>query len=233
MTPPRSRPETIQFLAVIPARSGSRRIPEKNLRTFGGKPLILWTVEAARKSRLLQRVLVSTDSQTIADTARRAGLEVPFLRPAALATETAPMVDVIRHAVGFVEKEGASVSSVVTLQPTSPLRTADDIDAALKVYLEAPDRAVVSVSPASPPPEFWMRLEDDALVPMAGSWPTLRSQDAPPVYALNGSIYVTPRSLLRQGDLVGPRPRAYVMPKERSVDIDEESDWRIAEALAR
>ena len=234
MSPP-SRPThpSTDLLAVIPARSGSKRIPNKNLRSFGGKPLVLWTIEAARQSRSLSHVLVSTDSEAIADVARAAGLDVPFLRPSHLATDTTPMVDVIQHAVQWAERGGRRVSAVATLQPTSPLRIADDIEAAIASYRSDPGRAVVSVALASPRPEFWVRIDGDALVPLSGFWPQARSQDLPPAYALNGAIFITPRAVLEAGDLVGDRPRAHIMPRERSIDIDDESDWRIAEALVR
>jgi len=119
------------------------------------------------------------------------------------------------------------------MQAIESLRTAEDIIAAFDCYNASPDRSVVSVSPASPPPEFWVRLDGDAVVPLSGSWPRARSQDIPPVYALNGAIFITPRAVLRAGDLVGERARPYVMPRERSVDIDDETDWRIVEALVR
>ena len=124
-----------------------------------------------------------------------------------------------------------SVEAVVTLQPTSPLRTADDIDQAVALFKKNPTCAVVSVSPVVPPPEWWIRIEDGIAVPISGQWPTSRSQDLPATYAPNGAIFVTPMRLLERGDLIGDNPRAFVMPRERSIDIDEESDWRLAEAL--
>lgn len=218
-------------MTVVPARSGSKRIPNKNTRLLAGKPLITWTIDAARKCRYLRSALVSTDSDAIAEIARAGGAEVPFLRPARLATDTASMVDVVRHAVSFVEGQGTSVSAVVTLQPTSPLRTAADLDAAIELFSSDVTRALVSVSALASPREFLMRIEGDTIVPLSGTWPRVRSQDAEQIYALNGAIFITPRSVLEEGDLVGTRPRAYVMPRDRSVDIDDEADWRLAEAL--
>lgn len=218
-------------LAVIPARGASKRIPGKNLRPLAGKALLLWTIDAARHARSLDRIVVSTDDQAIARFARKGGVEVPFLRPANLATDTSAMIEVIRHAVQQLEAGGMAVKTVVTLQPTSPLRTAEDIDNAVELFATDPGRAVVSVSPVVPSPDWWVRIEDGTAVPLAGQWPSSRSQDLPPTYALNGAIFVTPRSLLDIGSLSGVEPRAYVMPRERSIDIDEESDWRLAEAL--
>lgn len=155
------------------------------------------------------------------------------MRPAALASDTAATVDVILHAVDFMEAQGRSVTAVVTLQPTSPLRTAADIEAALELFSRDPTRAVVSVSPASAPVEFMMQIEGDALLPLSGAWPKVRTQDARPVYVLNGAIFISPRSALDAGSLVGQRPRPYVMPRDRSFDIDDELDWRIVEGLLR
>ncbi len=233
--PPRSAPKSqeMRLLALIPARAGSKRIPNKNMRLLAGKPLIVWTIEAARRCRRLGHVLVSTDSPAIAEIARAGGADVPFLRPAALATGSAPMVGVARHAVSFVEGQGRTVSAVVTLQPTSPLRTAEDIDAAIELFSVDPVRALVSLSSLPSPQEFLMRLDGDVAVPLSGMWPHIRSQDAEPVYTLNGAIFITPRSVLDKGSLVGERPRAFLMPRDRSIDIDDEVDWRIAEALLR
>jgi CMP-N,N'-diacetyllegionaminic acid synthase len=223
----------VNLLAVIPARKGSKRLPGKNWRLFGGKPLVLWTIEAATRSSRLTQVLLSTDSPVIADLARGAGLDVPFLRPSSLATDSAKTVDVVKHSVDFVETRGPKVSSIVTLQPTSPLRSTTDIDAAIDVHLQDTTRSVVSVSPVHPSAGLWMFIEGDTLVPVTGSWPKVGNREAREAYALNGAIFVTPRKVLEAGDLVGPRPRPYIMPRERSVDIDDELDWQIAETLIR
>lgn len=201
------------------------------MRLLAGKPLLVWTIEAAKKCRRLGNPLVSTDSPAIAEVARAAGAEVPFLRPAALATDTAATVDVIAHAATFVEAQRRKVSAVVTLQPTSPLRTAGDIEAALELFVSDPSRAVASVSLTPSPMEFMMRIVDDALVPLTGVWPVVRTQEAQPVYMLNGAIFITPRKLLDERTLVGERPRPFVMPKDRSLDVDDEADWRVAEGL--
>ncbi len=226
-------PQEMRFLALIPARSGSTRLPNKNIRLLAGKPLISWTIEAARACRHFRSVLVSTDAPAIAEIARAGGAEVPFLRPPSLATDSAPMVDVVRHAVSFVEGQGRAVSAVVTLQPTSPLRTADDIDAAIEMFSADPLRPLVSLSSLPFPREFLMRVEGDTAVPMSGTWPRIRSQDGERLYALNGAIFITPRSVLDRGELIGDRPRAFVMPRDRSIDIDDETDWRLAEGLLR
>ena len=223
----------INVLAVIPARKGSKRLPGKNWRPLGGKPLILWTIEAATRSSRITKILVSTDAPLIADLARSAGIDVPFLRPSTLATDSAKTVDVVRHSVDFVETKGTRVSSVVTLQPTSPLRSTADIDASINLHLQDPTRSVVSVAPVHPSPGLWMFIEKENLLPVSGSWPKAGDRPAREVYALNGAIFVTPRKILEAGDLVGPDPRAYIMPRERSIDIDDELDWRIAEALIR
>src|SRR5436309_5405000 len=139
----------------------------------------------------------------------------------------------VRHAVDYVQCPVHKVSSVLTLHPTSPLRSTADIDAAIDLHLQDPTRSVVSVSPAHPPPNLWMSIERDTLVPFAGSWPKAGDRKGHEAYALNGAIFVTPRKALDTGDLVRPRPRPYIMPREQSIDIDDELDWRIAEALVR
>src|SRR5207247_9129882 len=120
---------------------------------------------------LRDAILRSTDAPEIASLGHDAGIEVPFMRPSFLATDAAKTVDVVRHAVDFVQCPGLKVSSVVTLQPTSPLRSTADIDAAIDLHLQDPTRSVVSVSPAHPPPNLWMSIERDTLVPCSGSWP--------------------------------------------------------------
>lgn len=219
-----------RVLAVVPARGGSKGMPGKNLRQLAGKPLIAWTIEAAHRSALLDRVVLSTDDDGIAEVARRFGCEVPFMRPAALATDQAASVDVVLHALENVP--GFEV--VVLLQPTSPLRVTEDIDGALKRFETSAAAACVSVTEADVSP-YWMYRMDDAnrLHPiMNAPVPASRRQDLPKVYALNGAIYVADCEwLARTRAFVTPETVAHLMPGSRSIDIDTDIDFAIAEQI--
>jgi len=229
--------EPKRLLALVPARGGSKRLPGKNVLPLGGKPLIAWTIDAARNSGVFADVLVSTDKQSIADVARRCHAEVPWLRPAELASDTAGSADVLRHALRWYESERGEVEAVVLLQPTSPFRSAKSIRAAVEQYLRQPQRKpVVSVCRASTHPAWCFSVEGTQLTPFQG-WDqlSLRSQDLPPVFALNGAIYIFPAAQVRAtGPLLTPQMQAFVMddPNE-SHDIDTEADWRVAEVIAQ
>lgn len=229
--------EARRLLALVPARGGSKRLPGKNILPLGGKPLIAWTIDAARESGAFASILVSTDDEAIAETARSWGADVPWLRPAELASDTATSGDVLRHALRWYEGAHGEVDAVVLLQPTSPFRAAASIRAAIGQYLAQPERRpIVSVSPASMHPAWCFSLQGTRLTPFQG-WDQLglRSQDLPPAYALNGAIYVFPAEHLRaEGPLLTPQMRAFVMhDADESHDIDTPDDWRIAEAIAR
>lgn len=229
-----------RILAIVPARGGSKRLPRKNVRPLGGKPLIAWTIDSALESGCFVDVLVSTDDVEIADAARAAGAMVPWLRPAELATDTANSSDVLKHALDWYEADRGSVEGVVLLQPTCPFRREESVLGALKLFLEQPggdDRpTVVSVSPSPVPPEWCFRIDAStgAMQPVLG-WPELgkRSQDLPPAVQLNGSIYIASSATIRASrPLVGPGSLAFLMSgPEESVDIDTEDDWILAESF--
>lgn len=220
-----------RLLAIVPARGGSKRLPRKNVLPLGGKPLIAWTIDSARESSSFVDVLVSTDDEEIADAAREAGALVPWLRPAELATDTASSADVIAHALAWYERENGRVDAVLLLQPTSPFRSAESIRGAVRTYWEqtGPVRyPVVSVSPVISHPAWTFSLRDGALHPILG-WGALvlRSQELPPAYSLNGSIYVIPTSDIRNSlPIVRPGVLPYVMnDAQESLDIDTMDDW--------
>ncbi len=224
-----------RLLAIIPARGGSKRLPGKNVRPLGGRPLIVWSIERSLSTGLFQDVLVSTDDEVIATTARAAGALVPWLRPAELATDTASSIDVLQHALTWYEKVCGRVDALVLLQPTSPFRRPGTLENAVRLFLAAPEvGCVVSVSPATAPPEWCFHLTGSTLDPVLG-WETIchRSQDLPPAFQLNGSIYVASAETVRAGGpLVAPGVRGFLMDgAEEAVDIDTESDWRIAESF--
>jgi len=214
-------------LAVIPARGGSKGVHRKNIRLLGDRPLIAWTIRAAKESASVGRVIVSTDDPEIAEIARAWGAETPFIRPAELSGDETPGDAPFRHAVDQVP--GFDIS--VLLQPTSPFRNAADIDAS--VALARPGRSAVSVCEVLKHPAWMFTIGEDGLTPILPAMTGIaRRQDLPPVYALNGAIYVMASSDLKAGArLVGPGTQAYVMPLERSIDIDTEGDLSTAAAL--
>lgn len=217
--------------ALIPARGGSKGIPRKNIKLIAGKPLIVWTIEAALRSSLLSAVVVSTDDPEIADVARRAGAQVPFMRPAELAQDQTPGLDPVLHALDQLPQ----FDSVLLLQPTSPLRTTDDIDACLQLAFAHNAPSVVSVSEADTHPYWTYRVTgDQALTRFVDAEPIARRQDLPPAFALNGALYFAEVNWLRSsGSMVGAETLAYVMARERSVDLDTPLDWKFAELLLK
>ena len=227
----------MSVIAVVPARGGSKGIPNKNIAPVGGRPLIAWTIDAALAARRVDRVVVSTDSERIAETARACGAEVPFLRPPELARDDTPGMAPIIHAVKTLQAAGSPLPEyVVCLQPTSPFRTAADIDDSIDLATRMGSDAVVSVTPVHHHPA-WLRLIDgDGWIRrLPGSTDTAaRRQDLPPVYALNGAVFLVRTTvLLASGTWETDRTAAYVMPHERSVDIDTPWDLRVADALLR
>lgn len=220
------------FLGLITARGGSRGIPGKNLAPLAGRPLIAWTIGAARRCSCLERVVVSTDDPDIARVSRQLGAEVPFLRPAHLAADDSPHLDTVLHALDWLEEnQGYRPLAVVLLQPTSPLRRARDIEGAVKLWQDQKAQCVVSVCPAPSHPYLVKRLDPKGtLVDFVPTPPGyLRRQDLPPALALNGAIYVAdPEFLRRERTWFGPRTYPYHMPASRSLDIDTPWDLELA-----
>ncbi len=221
--------------AIIGARGGSKSVPGKNVADLGGRPLIAWTVEAARRSRV-ERTIVTTDDAAIAEAARAAGAEVPFVRPSELARDDTPGTEPILHAVEWLERhQGYRPDLIVSLQPTSPFRTSGDIDAAIALLVERNADSVVSVTAAHSHP-YWVkrRTTEGWLVPFLDETPgTFRRQDLPEALALNGAIYLARRSvLLETRSWYTVRTAPYVMPPERSVDVDTAWDLSVARLLA-
>lgn len=223
------------MLAVIPARGGSKGLPGKNIRPLAGVPLIAHTIAAARQASAVTRVVVSTDDEAIASVARAAGAEVPFLRPAELAGDDSPALEVYLHLCATLERqEGVPVRNLVVLLPTAPLRTAADIDAAIAIFRERDAEAVISVTPSAHPPQWARAIDTDGVLRawLPGGDANQNRQAYAPSWMPNGAIYVFARALLerRQG-YYGDRTHPYVMPKERSVDIDDRWDFLLAEAI--
>jgi CMP-N-acetylneuraminic acid synthetase len=229
----------MQVLGVIPARGGSKGVPRKNLALLGGRPLLTYTCDAARRSRELTRVVLSTDDEEISEVGRRCSVEVPFHRPADLALDDTPMLAVLQHAVGVLdEREGYRADVVVLLQPTSPLRQPEHIDAVVRLLRQTGADSVVSVVevPHQFNPVSVLRLEDARLVPYASGPTMTRRQDKPLVYARNGPAVLSARRsvVMEQNSLYGNDCRPFVMSPEDSLDVDGVWDLELIElVLAR
>jgi len=226
-----------KFLAIITARGGSKSIPKKNIKKLAGKPLIKYTLEAAKKSKLLNRYIVSTDDKEIADYCKRRGAEVPFMRPKYLATDTAKSLDVLVHAVKYLEKkEGYRPDYIITLQPTSPLRTSQDIDNSIKLILKNKEAdSLVSVIPIQNTHHpYKVMTFNGKYLNQYKKGRVIRRQDLPEFYARNSAIYITKYDILmKDKKIIGNKCLPYFMPKERSIDIDDKFDWGIAKFLLK
>ncbi|MCM1337962.1 MAG: acylneuraminate cytidylyltransferase family protein [Candidatus Amulumruptor caecigallinarius] len=220
-------------LVVIPARGGSKGIPGKNLREFAGRSLVARAIEAARAVAPDSHIILSTDSPEIAEAGRREGLPVDYMRPVHLATDTAGTQGVLVDAMDWADSRGLEFDCVVLLQPTSPLRTADDIRACMALY--DPSRAEMSVtvkpSAANPYYDCFEQTPDGLLHVSKGDGTLTRRQDAPPAWQLNGAVYVISPEALRTMPMGRMRRIPCPMPAERSVDLDTLLDWEIAELV--
>ena len=228
---------TYRILGIIPARGGSKSIPGKNIFPLAGKPLVAYTIEVGLQAQTTDRLIVSTDDERIADVARRYGAEVPFMRPTELAQDDTPGIAPILHAVRWLEEhEKYQPDFVMCLQPTSPLRTAGDIDAAVELILQRNAAVVVSVTPVDYHPYWMKRLDAEGRIRdfITLDHPMTRRQDLPQVYALNGAIYLARREvLLEQESWYTDETYAYVMPPERSLDIDTSWDLYLTDLILR
>jgi CMP-N,N'-diacetyllegionaminic acid synthase len=225
----------MRVLGVIPARGGSKAIPGKNIADLAGRPLIAWTAAAAHGSGLTRTVL-STDDERIAAVGREVGLDVPFSRPAELATDSASSIDVALHALDAVTQAGdAPYDAVMLLQPTTPFRTTEDIDAAIALLGASGADSVISVvDVGGHHPARMKRLDGDRLVdpPYAEAVENQPRQELEPLFIRNGAIYLTRVAVLRTRSFRGSDARALVMPSERSVNIDVPLDLLLARAIA-
>lgn len=224
----------ISILGIITARSGSKSIPKKNIQNLMGKPLIAYTVEAAKESKLLSRTILSTDDSEIAEIAMKFGCEAPFMRPAELARDDSDSIDVVMHAVNWLkEHEGKEYGYTMILQPTSPLRTAEDIDNCIKIAEETGADSVISMKELVDMSAKKMKRIDEQgrIFPYYEDEgkQSAKRQDLARVYKRNCAVYLTKTSLIMNGDLFGEDSRAYLMPEERSVDINQAADFLLAE----
>lgn len=227
----------IKVLGIIPARGGSKGLPKKNIALLAGKPLICHSIAAALSATKLDRVIISTDSNEIKEIARSCGAEAPFLRPTELAQDTTPGIEPIIHAVDWLDKhERYNPDYVMVIQPTSPLRATEDIDNAIKLAKEKQADSVISVCHPDHHPYWTKRITEEGLLTdlfkLDGAYS--RRQNLPLAYALNGAIYLVKTDILmRLKTFYTNKTYAYIMPPERSIDIDSTWDLYLAECILK
>src|SRR3989344_4449898 len=227
--------DSIKILAIITARGGSKGIPGKNIKLLAGKPLLAYTIEAAHGSKLLTRTILSTDDEKIAAVGKQFEVDIPFMRPAELAQDQSKSIDVVQHALRWLKNnEGAEYDYLLILQPTSPCRTAEDIDACIQLAADTGADSVISemIIPNFVPQKIH-RIIDGRIQPYFPDQPEgampVRRQDLPQAYRRNAAIFLTKVSWIMKNNLFGDDSRAYLMPLERSVDIDDPIDFELAE----
>ena len=222
-----------RVLALVPARGGSKGIPDKNVRPLAGQTLLHYAAQAASASGVVDRSVLSTDSEQVAAEGRRAGLEVPFMRPAALAQDDTPMLPVVEHAVAALTEAGWEPEIVVLLQPTSPLRTGAHIRAAVQALRDTGADSVVTVVelPRHLSPDYVMRIEGGRLVPFLPEGTRItRRQDARPAFVRDGTAYVFwTKTLRRTHSIYGEQCHPLVVAAHESITIDTPDDWEAAE----
>lgn len=225
----------MRTLGIIPARRGSRRLPRKNVQLLGGRPLVAWVIEAARGARALDRLVVSSDDAEVLALARDVDPALPLARPAELATDTAPALAYVRHALDVLEAAGeAPFDAVAIVQPTSPLTEPGDIDQTVSLLRESGAESAVTVvqlEHALQPAKLKV-LQGDRLLPyLEEEDGRMAAHELPALYVRNGAVYATRRATIDAGQLLGRDCRAHVMPRGRSVDINDEMDLLFARFL--
>ncbi|QOP44881.1 cytidylyltransferase domain-containing protein [Sulfurimonas paralvinellae] len=218
------------FLAIIPARSGSKRVPRKNILDLAGKPLIAWSIEAGLQSTYIDKVIVTSDDETILEIAKEYGSDV-LQRPQELASDTASSIETVIHTI----ENSDTYDFIVLLQPTSPLRTSKEIDEAIELLMTKKADAVISVCKTEHSPLWSNQLPEDNSMQnfLQAEAKNKRSQDLEPYYRLNGAIYIadTKRVLKEKTFFLNSKIYAYKMPQEKSIDIDTELDFKFAQFL--
>jgi N-acylneuraminate cytidylyltransferase/CMP-N,N'-diacetyllegionaminic acid synthase len=222
----------VNIVGIILARGGSKRLPGKNVRLLLGKPLIAYTIEAARGARSLARTIVSTDDLEIARTAGAFGGEVPFLRPPELASDHSPPVAALAHAVEWLEHGGAAIDAVVLLQATSPMRRSEHIDAAVALFKASGADTVTAVTHAPAHPYWCWRRNGELIEPfVSDAHMATPRHELPEALVETGAVYVLRRDLLAKGTIYGPNVAGYLMDAAASSDIDTIEDFQYAEYL--
>lgn len=225
----------MNVVAIIPARGGSKDVPKKNIKLLAGKPLISYTIEAAVKSKQINRIVVSTDDEEIAEISVSYGVEV-IRRPKELAEDGSPIIDAVIHVINLFEKIHI-LDLIILLQPTSPLRTSDDIDQAIELFFANKDKcdSVVSVSESDSSPFLSFKLKNGYLIPnFDKKYFKMRRQDLPKSFHPNGSIFIsTKENLIKFRNFYGKKILPYIMSSEKSVDIDSDMDFVVTEIILR
>jgi CMP-N,N'-diacetyllegionaminic acid synthase len=224
----------VRILALIAARGGSKRVPGKNARILGGRPLIVWSIDVAKGMSEICDILVSTDDGDIAEIARSEGALVPWLRPAELASDLASSVDVCLHALDWYEDARGKVDGLLLLQPTSPFRSRDTVLRGIDLFCSNHCRSVLGVSPAASHPMWCLQVNGQSIRPfIEGEAMCQRSQDLPPAYVLTGAFYlIAPEELRKRRSFCNDASVPLIIDEPaESIDIDTEWDWRMAEAL--
>lgn len=224
----------MEILAIIPARGGSKGVYRKNIRDLNGKPLISYTIEAAKKSKYINRVVVSTDDIEIADISKKYGAEVPCLRPSNLSGDISPTVDCILHMLNYLkETEGYIPTHIMLLQCTSPLRNFTHINEAVEKFIKCNESALISVCESEVNPYWTNVFEGDVLKPfIKDGYKIARRQDLPEIYRVNGAIYLIEAEIFLKEKTFQPSSlTGYIMDSYHSIDIDTELDFKIAEIV--
>ncbi|CBG39875.1 acylneuraminate cytidylyltransferase family protein [Helicobacter mustelae] len=206
-------------IALIPARSGSKGVKDKNIRDFRGLPLLAHSIHAAKQSGICKEIFVCTDSKDYAYIAQKFGANVPFLRSMATAQDSSKTIECVLEALKNYQSLGKSFTTLILLQPTSPLRTAKHIEEAYALYLKH-KKAVASVCEIKEHPIFMREMQNDALSPILKTNSTIPRQDLPKIYRINGAIYINPISMLSLETSFNDNPIGYVMEQKDSLDID-------------
>jgi CMP-N-acetylneuraminic acid synthetase len=228
----------MRVLGIIPARGGSKGIHRKNIRLLCGKPLLAYTAEAAQTASKLTRTILSTDDEEIADIGRSLGIDVPFMRPLELAEDATATFPVILHAVTKLESLGEHYDAICLLQPTNPLRRAEDIDSCIELMETTGADSVISILPVphvyNPKWVYWRLPDGEMKLSSGDAEPVTRRQDLPAAFHREGSVYVTKRSVLTEyGNLYGRNVRGYEIDEANSINIDTQDDWNQAEAMIK
>jgi N-acylneuraminate cytidylyltransferase/CMP-N,N'-diacetyllegionaminic acid synthase len=222
-----------KIIGIIPARGGSKGVYKKNIKLLAGKPLIAYTIEAGLRSKYVDRIVVSTENIEIAEISKKYGAEV-IKRPKRLAMDDTPTLLVLQHVVQYLEeKENYHPDIIITLQPTSPLRNEKDIDSAVSKFIRNGADSVVSLCVVEHHP-YWMKiLKGNKVYPSIKMKKEFtKRQDLPKIYRLNGAVYVTKRDvLMKENTILGKDTRAIIMPQNKSVDVDTNLDFKLAEIL--
>lgn len=224
-----------KIIAIIPARGGSKRLPRKNVLPLGDSPLIVHTINAAKKSGIFDTILVSSDDEEIISIAKEHHALAPFKRPESISNDTASSVDVIKHALNFYKAKGENFTHFMLLQPTSPLRTSNSIKDSLNLLREKDAKAIISVTECDHPPEWSNKIDESLSLEnfLSDDIKGKRSQDIPASYRLNGAIYLLEVDTFIKSNSLMPDKNtfAYKMSKEESIDIDSNIDFLLAQVI--